>query len=112
MSAQQRIDQIKLYLCDQFQLTPRQVGEMLPGFISTLSSHMANMERALGQDDLTALGKAGHTMKGALLNLGLDDCAKLALHIEERARVGDLSIDYAALVADLRKEIGPLINSG
>jgi HPt (histidine-containing phosphotransfer) domain-containing protein len=112
MSAQQRIDQIKLYLCDQFQLSPEQVGEMLPGFIGTLSSHMVNMERALGQDDLTALGKAGHTMKGALLNLGLDDCAKLALYIEERTRVGDLSIDYAALVADLRKEIGPLINSG
>jgi HPt (histidine-containing phosphotransfer) domain-containing protein len=70
------------------------------------------MERALGQDDLMALSKAGHTMKGALLNLGLDDCAKLALYIEERSRAADLTIDYATLVADLRKEIGPLINSG
>ena len=111
MSAQQRINQIKLYLCDQYQLSPEQVGEMLPGFIGTLSSHMANLERALGQDDLMTLSKAGHTMKGALLNLGLDDCAKLALFIEERSWAGDLSIDYPALVANLRKEIGPLINS-
>lgn len=110
MSAQQRIDQISLYLSDQFHLSPEQVKEMLPGFIGILSSHMANMERALGQDDLIALGKAGHTMKGALLNLGLDDCAKLALQIEERGKAGDLRIDYAALVADLRKQIGPLIN--
>lgn len=111
MSAQQRIDQIRQYLCAQFQLSPEQVQEMLPGFIGILSSHMANMEQALDQNDLIALGKAGHTMKGALLNLGLDDCARLARHIEERGKAGDLCIDYAALVADLRKQINPLINS-
>ncbi len=108
MSAQQRIDQIKLYLCDQFQLTPEQVGEMLPTFIITLSSHMQNMERILQEQDLMALGKAGHTMKGALLNLGLSDCAQLARHIEEKGKAGDHCTDYAALVADLRKRIGPL----
>jgi HPt (histidine-containing phosphotransfer) domain-containing protein len=110
MSAQQRIDQMKLYLCNQFQLSPEQVGDMLPNFIVTLSSHMAHMERTLGENDLMALGKAGHTMKGALLNLGLTDCAELALHIEERGKAGDRCIDYASLVADLRKQIGPLFS--
>lgn len=110
MSAQQQIDQIKLYLCDQFQLSPEQVGEMLPTFIVTLSTHMQNIERTLSENDLMALGRAGHTMKGALLNLGLNDCAQLALHIEERGKAGDRYTDYAALVADLRKRIGPLFN--
>jgi histidine phosphotransfer protein HptB len=110
MSAQQRIDQMKHYLCNQFQLSPEQVGDMLPNFIVTLSSHMAHMERILGEDDPMALGKAGHTMKGALLNLGLTDCAELALHIEERGKAGDRHIDFASLVADLRKQIGPLFS--
>ncbi len=108
MSAKQQIDQIKFYLCDQFQLSPEQVGEMLPIFIVTLSTHMQNMERLLQEEDLMALGKAGHTMKGALLNLGLNDCAQLARHIEEKGKAGDHCTDYAALVADLRKKISPL----
>lgn len=110
MSAQQRIEQMKLYLCNQFQLSPEQVGDMLPNFIVTLSSHMEHMERTLTENDLMALGKAGHTMKGALLNLGLADCAELALYIEERGKAGDRYIDYASLVADLRKQIGPLFS--
>lgn len=110
MSAQQRIHQIKTHLCTQFQLSSEQVGEMLPGFITTLATHMQNMERVLGEEDLLALGKAGHTMKGALLNLGLSDCAQLAFHIEEHGKAGDRNTDYAALVADLKKRIGPLFS--
>lgn len=110
ISAEQRINQIKAYLCDQFQLSEEQVGEMLPGFIQTLSTHMENMERILAEDDLLALGKAGHTMKGALLNLGLNDCAELALRIEERGKAGDRLTDFTALVAALRQTISPLFD--
>jgi len=110
MSAQMQIDQIKLYLCDQFQLSQEQVGEMLPNFIITLATHMQNMERVLAEDDPMALGKVGHTMKGALLNLGLHDCAQLALRIEEKGKDGDRCTDYAGLVADLRNKINPLFS--
>ena len=110
MSAEQRINQIKAYLCDQFQLSEEQIGEMLPGFIQTLSTHMENMERNLAEDDPIALGKAGHTMKGALLNLGLNDCAELALRIEESGKADDRLTDFTVLVADLRQRISPLFN--
>ena len=110
MSAEQRINQIKTYLCEHFQLSQEQIGEMLPSFITTLSTHMQNMERVLGENDPLALGKAGHTMKGALLNLGLSDCAQLAMRIEEKGKAGDTMTDYAALVTDLRERISPLFN--
>ncbi len=110
MSAEQRIHQIKTYLCEHFQLSQEQIGDMLPSFITTLSTHMQNMERVLGENDPLALGKAGHTMKGALLNLGLSDCAQLALRIEEKGKSGDTMTDYAALVADLRERISPLFS--
>lgn len=105
MTSQQYISQIKSYLFDQFSLSEEQVVEMLPSFITTLSGHMANLEKALANGNLEILGKTGHTIKGAFLNLGLADCAEIALQIERRGKEGDQSTDYARLVADLRKKI-------
>jgi HPt (histidine-containing phosphotransfer) domain-containing protein len=109
MSARQLSDRIRLFLCEQFQLTPDQVAEMMPNFIATLSVHMENLERSLAADDPLVIGKAGHTIKGALLNLGLTDYAELAYAIEKMGKGGDRSADYKALVANLRRLITPLV---
>ena len=111
MTSRNYIDQIKSYLSRQFGLAEGQVSEMLPSFIATLSAHMTNLEKALASDDLEALGKSGHTIKGALLNLGLSDCAEIALQIERKCKEGDLSMDYARLVADLRGKIDVIIHT-
>lgn len=109
MSKQERIEQIQRYLCGQFNFPPEQVGEMLPSFLTTLASHMNNIESALKTSDLLMLGKAGHKMKGALLNLGLQDCAQIAMEIEEKGKSGDASVDFEALVADLRQNLDVLV---
>lgn len=111
MTSQQYIDQIKSYLFKQFSLSEEQVSEMLPSFISTLSGHMMNLEKALINGNLEVLGKSGHTIKGAFLNLGLADCADIALQIERRGKEGDLSADYAQLVANLREKVDAIINN-
>ena len=111
MTSRQYIDQIKSYLSRQFSLGEDQVSEMLPSFILTLSAHMTNLEKALARGDLEVLGKSGHTIKGALLNLGLTDCAKIALQIEQRCKEGDLTTDYVRLVADLRGKIDIIIHT-
>lgn len=105
MTSQQYINQIKSYLFNQFSLSEEQVSEMLPSFIATLSGHMASLEKAFASGNLEVLGKTGHTIKGAFLNLGLADCAEIALQIERRGKEGDMSTDYARLVADLRKKV-------
>jgi len=110
MSAQQLSDRIRLFLCEQFQLTPDQVAAMMPNFIATLSVHMANLERSLASGDPQSIGKAGHTIKGALLNLGLTDYADLAFAIEKLGKGGDRSVDYQTLIANLRRMIDPLIS--
>jgi HPt (histidine-containing phosphotransfer) domain-containing protein len=111
MTSRQYIDQIKSYLSQQFSLGEDQVSGMLPGFISTLSAHMTNLEKALASGDLEVLGKSGHTIKGAFLNLGLRDCAEIALQIERKCKEGDLHTDYGRLVADLREKIDVIINN-
>ena len=109
MSAAQLTDRIRSFLCEQFQLTPDQVSAMIPNFIATLSVHMANLEVGLASGDPQVIGKAGHTIKGALLNLGLSEYADLAFAIEKRGKNGDRSVDYLALVANLRRMLAPLI---
>jgi HPt (histidine-containing phosphotransfer) domain-containing protein len=111
MTSQQYIDQIKSYLSKQFSLGEEQVSAMLPSFISTLSGHMNNLEKAFAGGNLEVLGKSGHTIKGAFLNLGLTDCAEIALQIERKGKEGDLSTDYARLVADLRVKIDVIIDN-
>jgi histidine phosphotransfer protein HptB len=111
MTSDQYVDQIKSYLFRQFSLSEEQVVEMLPSFFTTLSGHMASLEKAFADGNLEILGKTGHTIKGAFLNLGLIDCAEIALEIEQQGKAGNMSTDYARLVADLRKKINVIVNS-
>lgn len=104
--------QIQEYLCERFSLPAEQVAQMMPGFMTALCEHMENLEAALGSGDLLAIGKAGHTLKGALLNLGLAEAADLAMEIEIKGKSGDSQTDYSGLVASLHKLIEPVLATG
>ncbi len=110
MTDNQSIKEIKQYLFEQFNLTEEQIKSMLPGFISTLVSHMQNLENALVENNPTTMGRAAHTIKGAFLNLGLDECAQTASLIEEKGKAGDMTTDFKKLVNDLWGCLGPVIS--
>lgn len=103
-------DRIKEYLGKQFDLPEDQVELMLPEFKKTLSSHFNHLERVNSQDNLEDLQKAAHTIKGAFLNLGLADCAELALKIEGAAAKRDTSRDYSALINDIGDIVHSIVN--
>ncbi|PHR28986.1 MAG: hypothetical protein COA36_04705 [Desulfotalea sp.] len=99
----QGIEDIRKYLSEQFHLSLEQVDSMMPSFVSTLASHMDMLENALAANDLILIGKAGHTIKGAFLNLGLAECAKIAIDIEESSKAGDCNTDYRSKVDSLHR---------
>jgi len=103
-------EQIVSHLTDQFGLSLEQINAMLPSFITTLGSHLHNLESALIEEDLILLGRMGHTIKGAFLNLGLEECAAIALQIEKKGKEGDISTNYRQLVEDLRLRVNPLLD--
>lgn len=105
---QQNVQNIKSYLKEQFNLPDEQIELLMPSFLETLATHMQNLESALEEDNPALLGKLGHTIKGAFLNLGLDDCATIALKIEKSGKAGDMSINYKQLVGELRYIINPV----
>jgi HPt (histidine-containing phosphotransfer) domain-containing protein len=102
-------EQIKHYLVNQFNLPPEQIENMLPGLITTLADHIDNLEVALEQGDLEQLGKAGHTIKGALLNLGIEECADIAYSIELNGKAGNDDINYQELVKSIRETLNRYI---
>ena len=106
---QQKNQHIKKYLAEQFNLPPEQIEMLLPSFIATLGTHMQNLENALAENNLASIGEVGHTIKGAFLNLGLEDCARIALRIEERGKAGDHTTNFKQLVEDLRLKISPIL---
>jgi HPt (histidine-containing phosphotransfer) domain-containing protein len=86
MSVQQSQERIKDYLKHQFNLPSEQIDTMIPDFMSSLADHLAHLESMLHHGDARQLGKAGHTIKGALLNLGLHDCAEMPTASRRKAR--------------------------
>lgn len=102
------IEAIRLHLIEQFHLPIEQIDMLLPSFISTLGTHMSNLEKALAENNPTQLGKLGHTIKGAFLNLGLQDCAQIARTIEEKGRQGGMSEDFTKLVEELQLLLRPI----
>lgn len=103
-------ERIKSYLDEQFNLPEEQVASMLPEFIRTLSSHMEGLEESFQKQNYASLAKAGHTIKGAFLNLGLPEGAEVALQIEEEARIANGSEDISDLVSNLRQIVNDIIN--
>lgn len=103
-------ERIKTFLGQRFDFPEEQVVLMLPEFIGALSSHIEQLEKALQGNDLAPLITAGHTIKGAFLNLGLTECAEIALQIEQGSRNSDNSKDYPALVASLSLIVNGIIN--
>lgn len=110
MAQQLTKEQIRSYLIDQFGLPQEQIDLMLPSFMTTLGSHMENLDNALVEEDLALIGRMGHTIKGAFLNLGLEECAAIALQIEKRGKEGDTLTDYGQLIEDLRLRVQPLLD--
>ena len=110
MKGNPTINKIKIHLAEQFNLTDEQIESMLPGFVVTLITHMQNLEDALFVNNPETIGRAAHTLKGALLNLGMEECAKIALLIEEKGKGEGESTDCKKLVDDLRLGLAPIIS--
>ncbi len=49
------------------------------------------------------------TIKGAFLNLGLDECAAIALKIEEGGKAGDATVDYEGLILQLERNLKSIL---
>lgn len=105
----QRIRAIRDYLKKHYKFPDDQIDSMMPSFLATLARHMDALDNAMSERNPAQVGKAAHTIKGALLNLGLLDCAELAERIEQRGKQGQSKNNLLPLIAELRLKISEVL---
>lgn len=96
------VDMIRRHLQTAYLLNDEKTEQMLPALLAVLNSHMTTLEEVHAEGDLEKLGRAGHAVKGALLNMGLPDLADQALRIEQHGKSGNTEIDYRSLIVELK----------
>ena len=102
------LQQIISHMKVQFNLPEEQISTMIPPFLETLEEHLLLLEQAIVTGSLEETGRVAHTLKGALLNLGLFQCAETTQTIEASAKAGSDRADYRALLAELKTSLREL----
>ena len=96
---------IRAYLTTTFHFSNGQIDQMLPVFLDTLHDHLVALERVIAENS-GQIATTAHTLKGALLNLGLDTEAATALELEELGNAGGSdTASLTLLVNDLREKL-------
>ena len=70
------------HLKQLYQLDDQTVSGLLDRAASTLKENILLLQDSISISDLEQVKKTGHSLKGALLNLGLDDLSSQANAIE------------------------------
>ena len=95
------------HLMKEYELDQASAQEILDMYRNSLQEGMDALESALTANDLAAVERQAHAVKGALLNIGLDKQAEIAKTMEFSARK-DEACDYAEMRTKLYGQISSL----
>ena len=100
---------IRHHLQTAYLLSEDKATAMIPVFISTLRTHVNQLAEIADLGDMVQLGRTSHSVKGALLNMGLADLAKAAHTIETWSKNGgDGDLDYRTMITELQDTVSQL----
>ncbi len=102
--------QVKDYMRSLYGLDDEQIENMMVTAQKTLKENFSAAVSAFKQGNYEDLRFFAHTIKGSLLNLGLNDLSELAKRIEFSAK-GDKKENFHELLSRLNDGISGLINS-
>ncbi len=86
-----------------------QIDHLLTVASKTLPDNLCNAKSALKNKDYQLLGLTAHSMKGSLLNLGLNDLAEEAKKIEINA-TKDIKINFQVPLSILCEKLTDLLD--
>jgi len=76
--------------------------ELVELFVETSKTDLKNLRSAINNKDMEMIARIAHSLKGAAMNLGLDDFNELAKTIEKTAR--DEELKETANTAEIFQE--------
>lgn len=83
--------------------------ELIEVFIETTRSDLINLQSGINNKNIDVIAGIAHSLKGAAMNLGLDNFLKLAQKIEKTAHDGELE-KTARTVEIFREELADFGN--
>ena len=96
------------YLQKSTMLNPAQIERILTAVQSSLADNLAKAEAAAESGDLAILAKSSHTLKGTLLQCGLNPWAEKAQFIYDAAKQGQ-DLAFTELLAEIHTAMDQLI---
>ncbi len=99
------LEAILNHLKTAYLLSDEKAAGMLPGFCGALLTYIEDLEEKIKAGDLDEVTRAGHTVKGALLNLGLHDLANQAFSLEQLSKQGVQTNEYSRLVKEMKAQV-------
>ncbi|MDW7771830.1 MAG: Hpt domain-containing protein [Desulfobulbaceae bacterium] len=96
---------IKTHLRSAYLLSDARINEVLPRFLETLEILVSDLEKLSGSGNIEEINRTGHAIKGALLNLGLQQLAEKAYALEHYKTLQNQEAGAVQLITDLKKEI-------
>ena len=100
---------IREHLSSSYLLSDEKIEAVMPQFLNTIKKLMSELDDLAAMNKPEALSRTGHAMKGALLNLGLQDLAQKAFFIEKHKQISEPDLSYIQLVKELKQEIKKII---
>ena len=104
-----RQEEIREHLQKTTMLQPEQIDRIMQAAMRSIEEGLAKVAKAQEKEDWEELGRAAHTLKGTLLQCGLDRWAEKSQNIHTGIR-DQAKLDYAALISELSQELGPLVH--
>jgi len=93
------------HLKNSYDLSTEQIDLILKNFSATLLDLLTDLKSQILENDIENITKTAHSIKGSLLNLGLNDIAGIAKNIETNAKIKNNSIDYLKLCNNLQEKL-------
>lgn len=109
---QQRLEYhriIREHLSTAYLLPEEKIESVLPRFLESLQKLIHDLERIAETESREALGRVGHAIKGALLNLGLKELAAIAFTLEQNCRTADFELNCTRIITELKEEIAKIV---
>jgi two-component system, sensor histidine kinase len=97
------------YLQSTTRLTPEQTQRVVVAVQKSITDNLAKATDGLDRKDYEQLGRAAHTLKGTLLQCGLNDLAAKAEEIHHGVHNND-KLPYGGLLAALQESLADLRN--
>ena len=83
---------------------PPELFDVIPGYMSRRDQDIADLKKALQENNFDTIGKIAHKLKGNGASYGIDRLTEIGIELLEAARQSDSTL-AARIIMDMQMEI-------